>query len=100
MKVSLEISRGTTINIGSYNTVKPTITVKVDDIDIDKIDNVQPIISELVENMWALELLSTAEEMEAIDEMSFTGYINKLRTRGEKIKEETEDLWKKLQEKE
>ncbi len=100
MKASLEISRGTTINIGSYNTIKPTVTIKIDDIDIDKVDSVQPIISELVENMWALEVLSTAGEMDAIDEMTFAGYINRLKTKEEKIKEETEGLWKKLQEKE
>lgn len=94
MKTSLEISHSTTINLGGYNTIKPTVIIRMDDIDVEKVPKISTALSKLVSNMWAMEVISIADEMEAIEKMEFQNYTKELRKKKTEIKEQTKLLWK------
>ena len=94
MKTSLEISHATTINLGGYNTIKPTVTIRLDDIDTEKVQKLSAALSKLVSNIWALEVISISEEMDAIEKMGFQNYTVELKKKKDEIKEQTKLLWK------
>lgn len=96
-KISIEVSRGTTVNISSFNSIKPVITVKIDDVDVNKAADVYSLLSDIVSNLWAMEVISVADEFNTMEEMGINNYINELKDRKELIKDQTDDLWKKIQ---
>lgn len=97
MKTSIEISRGTTLNIGSFQTVKPNISVRVDDIPIEQVEEKSQVIQNIVDNLWALEVLAIGDEVQTINDVGFSTYIKELEAKKELIKEDTGKLWQTLQ---
>lgn len=97
MKTSIEISRGTTLNIGSFQTVKPNISVRVDDIPIEQVEEKSQVIQNIVDNLWALEVLAIGDEVQTINDVGFSTYIKELEVKKEMIKEDTGKLWQTLQ---
>ena len=94
MKMSIEISRCTTLNIGSYNTIKPSISVKLDDIPIEQISDKTKIIQNLVDNLWIEELLNMNDELKTIFDIGYNEYVNVLEGKRKDIKDKTKMLYK------
>lgn len=97
MKTSIEISRGTTLNIGSFQTVKPNITVRVDDIPMEQVEEKSQIIQNIVDNLWALEVMAVGDEIQTIGDVGFQTYIKELEMKKELILEDNIKLWQTLQ---
>jgi hypothetical protein len=96
MKISIEISRSAVINTGNYNTIKPGVLLRIDDIPVEQIEAKSKILSELVENLFIKEFISMSSESNTISEIGYPSYSRALELKEELVKENIEKLYKNL----
>jgi hypothetical protein len=96
MKTSIEISRQATINAGSYNVIRPSISIRLDDIEMDGVIEKTELLQKLADNLFAKEVLALGDEINTILDIGFTAYKSALETKADLFDENIKKLYKKI----
>lgn len=96
MKTSIEISRQATINAGSYNVIRPAISIRIDDIPMEDAIEKTELLQKLADNLFAKEVLALGDEINTILDIGFGAYKSALETKADLIDENIKKLYKKM----
>lgn len=61
-KVDISLTRSLTINTGNYESIKPTVTISVRDVDPSKLGDLYQNIDEVLTGLIKFEILACAGE--------------------------------------
>lgn len=73
-KMDITIGRDLTINCGNYSSIKPSISLTVKEVDEQDMLSVYNKISETMNGLLAVEIVSLSNEMESAQEMGYKQY--------------------------
>lgn len=96
MKISIELGRSATINCGNYNTIKPSVSIRIDDVDENQVISKKDILADLMDALFANEFIALSEEINSINDVGFQNYSRALLGQHEIIKEKIDNLYEKL----
>jgi hypothetical protein len=74
-KCDLSVSRSTTINVGNYSSIKPTVSLTIKDIDASEIDSKYEKISEALDYLMLMETKILACEADSVGTVGFRKYL-------------------------
>jgi len=78
MKFDITISRGATITLTNYRSIKPVVTLSLKDVEATKYQEAYERLSSVADSMWALEFMKIMDEMTDINEMGVDRYQRSL----------------------
>jgi hypothetical protein len=78
MKIDITISRGATITLTNYRSVKPVVTLSLREVEAAKYQEAYDKLSKVADSMWALEFMKIMDEMIDINEMGPDRYARSL----------------------
>lgn len=94
-KVDISVTRSFTVNTGNYESVKPTVTLTVRDVDPLNVSDAYLSLEGAVSGLIKLEILASAGEMtkvsEGLQRYCSTVYNNQAEI-GKSIEENLEEL--------
>jgi hypothetical protein len=96
-KVDVSVTRSFTVSTGSYESVKPTVTLTARDIESDQVSDAYLAIEGAISGLIKLEVLASAGEMTKISEglqRYCTQIYNNQAEIGKSIEENLEELTK------
>ena len=76
MKVDISVSRTLTINTGNYESIKPTVSLTVKDVDNDKVSDVYLSIETALTGLLKMEVLACKQEMDTKNSNGLDSYCN------------------------
>ena len=65
-KVDVSVTRSLTINTGNYDSIKPTVTLTVKDIDPEKASDAYLYLDDAITGLMRIEILNNYGEMKRI----------------------------------
>lgn len=78
-KMDINVERSMTINCGNYSSIKPTVNITVKDIDVLDLSDRYTKITQILDNLMALEVLALGDEMETIQSIGYKQYVNNIK---------------------
>lgn len=73
-KVDISITKTLTLNLGNYESSKPTVTLTAKDVDADKVADAYLALDEAATGMFKLEVLATSLEQSRIKKSGIGAY--------------------------
>ena len=67
-KVNLSVTRTLTINTGNYESIKPSVSLTVTDIDPDNVGDAYLALEEAVTGLIKMEIMNCASEGKKVNE--------------------------------
>jgi len=77
MKIDLTIGRSATINLGNFNSMKPTISITIHDID-GNLDEAYNKMSEIADALFLLETINLGSEVVTAIKIGPERYIEEI----------------------
>lgn len=94
-KVDVSITRTITINTGNYQSIKPTVTLTVKDVDSGQVPEAYQALDEAATGLFQLEVVNNAMEMRKI-EQGLDAYCREIVEGAEHTTQNIEDNLNKL----
>jgi Ribonuclease G/E len=91
-KLDITLDRSMTLNMGNYNSIKPTVGLTVKDVDSKMAKEVYNHVSNLLDALLAKEIIKLSEEMNAISKIGIEKYTDEISKQGDKIEREIEQF--------
>ena len=76
MKVDISVSRTLTINTGNYESIKPSVSLTVKDVDNDKVSDVYLSLETALTGLLKMEVLACKQEMSSKTSSGLDVYCN------------------------
>lgn len=96
MKVSIELSRKATISCGKFNAIRPSVTMRLDELSSDQVAEKTEVLAELLDALFAKEVIALSGEINTIGDVGFQHYTTALEGQELLINENIDKLYKKL----
>ena len=94
-KVDVSVTRSLTINTGNYDSIKPTVTLTVRDIDPEKASDAYLLLDNAITGLMKIEIMTNYGEMKKI-QSGIDGYCRSIQPNvpeiGAKIEKNLEKL--------
>jgi len=95
-KCDITVSKTATINTGNYSSIKPSVSITLHDIDSNSIEEKHKIMSELVDNLFTVEVVKLIDIDDDIKDRGIKSYAEILYKRFDDIYEDTKQLQERL----
>jgi hypothetical protein len=79
-KVDVSLTRTLTINMGNYESAKPTVTLTAKDVDASKVDDAYLALAEVAAGMFKLEVLNISLEQAQLKKSGLQAYCKTVAT--------------------
>jgi len=76
MKVDINVSRTLTINTGNYESIKPSVSLTVKDVDNDKVSDVYLSLETALSGLLKMEILACKQEIDNKNNQGLVEYCN------------------------
>lgn len=73
-KIDITIGRTMTINTGNYQSVKPTVSITLKDVDSDNLEEMNAAVGELVEQLLKIETVKATGQIKELEKEGHMGY--------------------------
>jgi hypothetical protein len=89
-KVDVSITRTLTLNLGNYESSKPTVTLTAKDVDADKVSDAYLALDKAATGLFKMEVLATSLEHTRIKKSGLQAYCTTVAQNREQIGENVE----------
>jgi hypothetical protein len=76
MKVDINVSRTLTINTGNYESIRPSVSLTVKDVDNDKVSDVYLSLETALSGLLKMEILACKQEIDNKNSRGLVEYCN------------------------
>lgn len=94
-KVDVSVTRSMTINTGNYESIKPTVTLTVRDVDSNRVDDAYLALDKVIGGLFKMEVYACASEGHEVSK-GLTDYVKYVGRNAEQIGSEIESSLKEL----
>ncbi len=94
-RVNISVTRTLTINTGNYESIKPSVTLTITDVDPENVGDVYIAVEDAITNLIKMEIMNCAGESKKVSE-GLDVYCNNVYYNIEKICEGFESSMKTL----
>lgn len=84
-KVDISITKTLTLNLGNYESSKPTVTLTVKDVDAEKVSDAYIALDDAATGLFKMEVLATSLEHSRIKNSSLKAYCQTVAQNREQI---------------
>ena len=78
VKIDFEISRGNTINVGDYESIKPFVGIKIKDVPMGKVKEVYSHVSDMIDDLYDLEVANSYANIKTIRNSNIDSYVKSI----------------------
>ena len=89
-KVDISVTRTLTLNLGNYESSKPSITLTARDVDATKVTDVYLALDEAISGLFKLEVLAISLEQSRIKKSGLQAYCTTVAQNREQIGQKVE----------
>lgn len=89
MKADITISKSMTIKTGQYENIKPTVSITLKDVDVEKLIDINNQLSEITTNFFVIETAILIVEQDSINKNTIDRYARTIRAKMDDIISDT-----------
>lgn len=78
IKSKLKVSRTLTINVGNFESIKPSVEIELDNVPIKKIDEVYQALGNVLDGLFQLEQANLYVELKSIHNVGIKKHIGEI----------------------
>lgn len=91
-KIDINLDRSITLNMGNFNSIKPTVGLTIKDVELKNSKIVYEKISNFLDALLAKEIIKMSEEIKDIEKIGAQKYFTALKEGEQKIDESIESF--------